>query len=85
MLKEREAPEASVQPTVGAELLYAILKFAEIVPAFTIIVNAFVVDPPEFVAVTVYVALAVAELGVPEITPLLVLKLSPEGKLGLTE
>ena len=44
-----------------------------------------VVLPHEFVAVTVYVAVAVKVVGVPVITPVPVFKLNPTGKAGLTE
>jgi hypothetical protein len=47
-------------------------------PAFTVNVTVAVVLPPEFVAVTVYTPAGFfVRLGVPEITPVLVLKLSP--------
>ena len=41
--------------------------------------------PHELAAVTVYVAVAVAAVGVPVITPVLVFKLNPVGNAGLTE
>ena len=50
----------------------------------TVITTPKVVAPPEFVAVTVYVAELVIAVGVPEITPVEVLKLKPDGKLGDT-
>ena len=44
-----------------------------------------VVLPHELVAVTVYVATAVAVVGVPVITPVPVFRLNPAGNAGLTE
>ena len=41
--------------------------------------------PQELVAVTIYVATAVAVVGVPVIMPVPVFKLKPAGKAGLTE
>ena len=47
-------------------------------PAFTVNVTVAVVLPPEFVAVTVYTPAGfLVVVGVPEITPLEVLKLKP--------
>jgi hypothetical protein len=43
-----------------------------------------VVEPPEFVAVTVYVAVAVTAVGVPEIIPVRTLSERPAGNAGLT-
>ena len=48
-------------------------------------VNPSVVLPHELVAVTVYVADAVAVVGDPVIAPVPVFKLKPAGKAGLTE
>jgi hypothetical protein len=42
------------------------------------------VAPPALLAVTVYSANAATAVGVPEMVPVVVLKLSPPGKLGLT-
>ena len=53
--------------------------------ASTAIVNTTLVLPHELVAVTVYVAAAVAVVGVPVISPVLVFKLKPAGRVGLTE
>ena len=44
-----------------------------------------VVDPPEFVAVTTYPAVAETAVGVPEITPVVVLNESPAGSAGEIE
>ena len=43
------------------------------------------VIPPPFVEVTVYKAVEVIAVGAPEITPVDVFKLRPEGRIGLTE
>ena len=48
-------------------------------------INPSVVLPHELVAVTVYVADAVAVVGDPVIAPVPVFKLKPAGKAGLTE
>ena len=50
-----------------------------------VIFNPSVALPHEFVAVTVYVADAVAVVGDPVIAPVPVFKLKPVGKAGLTE
>jgi hypothetical protein len=42
------------------------------------------VEPAAFVAVTVYVAAAVAVVGVPVITPVVVLSVRPAGNAGVT-
>ena len=47
--------------------------------------RALVVEPTLLVAVTIYVPAAVTTVGVPEITPVEVFKLIPNGKEGLTE
>jgi hypothetical protein len=44
-----------------------------------------VVLPPVLVAVTVYVAIEVVAVGVPEITPVVVFNERPVGNAGLTE
>lgn len=41
--------------------------------------------PEEFVAVTVYVSTAVTRSGVPEISPFCVLKVNPDGNVGVTD
>ena len=51
----------------------------------TVIVSEAVANPPVLVAVTVYAAVAVIAVGVPVITPVVVLKLSPAGSAGETE
>jgi hypothetical protein len=43
------------------------------------------VDPPELVAVTLYVAWAVTSMGVPEITPVAGSRERPGGSAGATE
>ena len=48
-------------------------------------VSVLLVVPPLFVVVTVYALAAVTTVGVPEITPVEVFKLIPDGKAGLTE
>ena len=53
--------------------------------SFTVITTSKVVDPPELVAVTVYEAVFEITVGVPEISPVIVLNESPEGKLGVIE
>jgi hypothetical protein len=53
--------------------------------AFTVIETPNEVEPPEFIAVTTYVSIEETTVGVPEITPEVVLKFNPEGKLGLIE
>jgi hypothetical protein len=53
--------------------------------ALTVSDSANVTLPPAFVAVTVYVVCATAAVGVPEITPLVVLSDNPDGNAGLTE
>ena len=49
--------------------------------------NRMVVEtfPEEFVAVTVYVSIAVTRSGVPVISPFCVLKLNPDGRPGVTD
>ncbi len=53
--------------------------------ALTVMLTPPVVLPAEFVAVTAYVAVAATVLGVPEITPVEVLRLRPGGREGDTE
>jgi hypothetical protein len=43
-----------------------------------------VVVPPAFAAVTVYVAIGLATVGVPLMIPVLVERIKPEGSAGLT-
>ena len=52
---------------------------------FTVSVTVVVPLPPAFVAVMVYVAIAVIAVGVPDITPVLVLSDKPAGNAGLTD
>ena len=52
---------------------------------FTVMVKTALLLPPAFVAVTVYVPVAVTAVGVPEITPVLVFMDNPAGSDGLTE
>ena len=54
-------------------------------PFAMVMLNPSVVLPHELVAVTVYVAVAVKVVGVPVIKPVVVFKLNPAGKAGLTE
>jgi hypothetical protein len=51
--------------------------------SFTVNVNVVVVDPPEFVAVMVYVVTVFNSTGVPEIVPVAGSNTKPPGKLGL--
>ena len=53
--------------------------------SFTEIVRVLVVVPPLFAAATIYVPEAVTVVGVPEIIPVAVFKLIPNGKAGVTE
>ena len=53
--------------------------------SFTVIETPKVVEPPVFVAVTVYVAIDVIAVGIPEITPVVVFNERPAGSEGLTE
>ena len=48
--------------------------------SFTVMTTSKEVDPPELIAVTVYVELPEITEGVPEITPVAVSKLNPNGK-----
>lgn len=50
----------------------------------TVIARLTLVAPPLFVPVTVYEVEAVIAVGVPVITPVVVLRESPEGKAGET-
>jgi hypothetical protein len=52
---------------------------------FTVIVRVAVALTPALVAVTVYVALVVRAVGVPEITPVVAFKLRPAGSAGEAE
>jgi hypothetical protein len=52
--------------------------------AITVIDSEAGVEPAAFVAVTVYVAAAVAVVGVPVITPVVVLSVRPAGSAGAT-
>ena len=53
--------------------------------SLTVITTSKVADPPEFVAVTTYPAVVETDVGVPEITPVVVLNESPAGSAGETE
>lgn len=53
--------------------------------SLTVSRSAAVVDPPEFVAVMVNVAGAAISVGVPLITPVVVLKFKPDGNEGEIE
>ncbi len=50
-----------------------------------VITTSNVALPPAFVAVTVYVAASLVAFGVPDITPVAVLKLRPAGNAGEIE
>ena len=52
--------------------------------SFTVTETPNETDPPELVAVTVYVAVAETTLGVPEIIPVVVSSDNPLGKVGET-
>ena len=52
--------------------------------SFTVITIGKVVVPPEFVPVTVYVAILTANAGVPEISPVVAFNINPAGSDGLT-
>src|SRR5262245_13629619 len=53
-------------------------------PTLIVMLTPAVVKPAAFVAVTVYVAAAVTTVGVPEMTPVVVLSVSPAGSAGET-
>jgi hypothetical protein len=77
-----------VFPGIGTPLVYTAVgeEYASPVggASFTVIEIAAVVLPPEFDAVTVYVAAGATAIGVPEITPDVALRASPEGSGGQT-
>jgi hypothetical protein len=51
----------------------------------TVMLTLAVVLPPVLLAVTVWLAIAVTAVGIPEMMPVEVLKLRPVGKAGVTE
>ena len=68
-----------------ATTVLALMKRTPIDPVPIVMLTPTVVLPAAFVAVTVYTAVAATALGVPEMMPVEVFKLRPDGRSGDTE
>jgi hypothetical protein len=55
------------------------------VEPYTVKLTPVVVAPPEFLAVTMYVAADATTFGVPRITPVTPSRMSPDGRAGATD
>src|SRR5205085_8915723 len=70
-------------PTLCTLALHDALPSFAGAESFTVIINVALFDPPELLAVTVKVVVAVTAVGVPVIVPVVASKLRPAGNAGL--